>query len=141
MAVRRAWSRSESSRAAFSSRAAQRPRAAGEGDAPGQLTQPSTLSASLPVSEVTSPAAGGPNPKHLGLLQRSLAVTGQPSTSSQRHVPRIDFGCECCQYMLASTSQQQAPLDMCRLTRRLLPQGALLQSSAMLDGVRRPGRT
>lgn len=60
MAVRRAWSRSESSRAAFSSTAAQRPRMSGEGAAPAQLTQPRTLSASLPVSEVTSPAAPGP---------------------------------------------------------------------------------
>ena len=57
MAVRRAWSRSESSAAAFSSTAAQRPRMSDEGACPVQLAQPRTLSATLPVREVTSPAA------------------------------------------------------------------------------------
>ena len=69
VAVRRAWSRSASSAAAFSSTAAQRPRMPGEGAWPDQLTQPKMLSASLPVREVTSPAAQEQEPDFIQIQQ------------------------------------------------------------------------
>lgn len=79
MAVRRAWSRSENSAAAFSSTAAQRPRMSGVGPPAVQLAHPRTLSASLPVREVTSPAARG---HLLGLLPHNKREAGFSLTAS-----------------------------------------------------------